>query len=148
MTARNRESGQITLMAIGFAVVLALAVAVVANASNAFLQRRSLASWTDGAVTVAAQHVAHDRLYSGAPVTTLPLSEAAARDAVLDYVARHGLTARFDGFGVDHVTVESAASRVTVELGASVPLMLAGDITNGSASFRVTARSTAMVPFE
>jgi hypothetical protein len=46
------ESGQLTPLVIGFAVIVVLLVAVVANASNAFLHRRSLASWADGAATV------------------------------------------------------------------------------------------------
>lgn len=147
--ARARdESGQTTVLIIGFAVILGLAVAVVVNASNVFLHRRSLMSWADGAVTAAAQQVAHGELYSGSPVSTLPLSETAARQAVTDYAGRHGLTGRFDDFTIASVDVEPGSGRVTVILSAAAPLMLAGDITSGLASFRVTARSTAVAPLE
>jgi uncharacterized protein (DUF111 family) len=142
----RRESGQITLLIIGFALIIALAVAVVANASNVFMQRRSLVSWADGAVTVAAQQVAHSELYGGSRVTTLPLSEAGARQAVADYVGRNGLAARFEDFQVATVAVEAGTGRVTVEFTASVPLMALGEGTAGLTSFTVTARSTAVVP--
>ncbi|NEE03302.1 pilus assembly protein TadG-related protein [Phytoactinopolyspora halotolerans] len=145
---RRRESGQITIMIVGFAVILGLAVAVVANASHLFLQRRALASWADGAVTAAAQHAAHDVLYGGVPLSSLPVSEAAAREAVVDYAARHGLTGRFEEFRVAHVAVDPDARRVTVELQASVSLLVAGDVTAGAGAFTVTARSSAVVPFE
>ncbi|NED96070.1 hypothetical protein G1H11_12200 [Phytoactinopolyspora alkaliphila] len=144
----DRESGQITLLVIGFAVIVALAVAVVANASNVFMQRRSLVSWTDGAVTVAAQQVSHADLYGGSRVSTLPLSEAAARQAVSEYVGRNGLAGQFDGFQVVRVSVEPGSGRVTVEFSASVPLLAAGDVTAGLGSFTVTARSTAVVPLD
>lgn len=142
------ESGQTTVLIIGFAVILGLAVAVVVNASNVFLHRRSLMSWADGAVTVAAQEVAYAELYSGLPAVTLPLSETAARQAVTDYAGRHGLADRFDGFAVASVDVEPETSRVSVTLTAAAPLMLAGDVTEGLTSFRVTARASAVVPLE
>ncbi|WP_129667388.1 pilus assembly protein TadG-related protein [Phytoactinopolyspora endophytica] len=143
----RRESGQITVMIIGFAIILGLVVAVVANASNVFLQRRSLVAWADGAVTAAAQQVAHHSLYSGDPLSSLPLSEAAAQEAVAGYVTRNDLAGQFDDLWVANVSVEPGG-RVTVELGASVPLMIAGDVTSGATSFTVTARSTAVVPLE
>lgn len=142
------ESGQTTILIIGFAVILGLAVAVIVNASNVFLHRRSLMSWADGAVTAAAQQVAHAELYSGAPAATLPLSETAARQAVTDYAGRHELADRFDGFAVASVDVEPGTGRVSVTLSATAPLMLAGDVTDGLTSFRVTARATAVVPLD
>src|SRR5699024_8190055 len=51
------ERGQITVLMIGFAVVLVMFVGVVVNASHVFLERRSLSSWADGAVTTATQQV-------------------------------------------------------------------------------------------
>ncbi|NDL58606.1 pilus assembly protein TadG-related protein [Phytoactinopolyspora mesophila] len=144
----RQEAGQITVLIIGLAIILGLAVAVIVNASNVFLERRSLASWADGAVTAAAQQVSHTHLYGGESVRTLPLSEAAARQAVADYAVRTNLTSRLDDFAIVDVAVESGSGRVTVELAASTPFMLAGDLTSGLTSFRVTARSTAVVPLE
>ena len=68
MPRRGRDDGQITLMIIGFVMIIVLAVGVVANASKAFVYRRSLASWADGAAIAAAQSVAEDVVYAGETV--------------------------------------------------------------------------------
>src|SRR5690625_293770 len=81
------ERGQITVLMIGFAVVLVMFVGVVVNASHLFLERRSLSSWADGAVTTATQQVAYDRIYGEGRLERLPVSETAARAAVIGYVA-------------------------------------------------------------
>ncbi len=140
---RGDEAGQLTLMIIGFALILTLAVAVVVNASNVFLQRRSLSSWADGAVVIAAQNLAYEELYSGVPLANLPIAEASARDAVADYVVENDLSGRFRGFRVTSVAVDPATGRITVALAASVPLVL----VDGLGSVPVTADATAVAPF-
>ncbi|AYY12083.1 hypothetical protein EF847_04510 [Actinobacteria bacterium YIM 96077] len=144
----GQESGQITLMILGFVVVLALTVAVVANASHLFLQRRSLTSWADGAVTAAAQSAAHESLYGGTTGSMLPLSEAAARRAVANYIEINDVGDRFDDFAVVHVGVDPPGHRVTVELTASASLIGPDEIIGGRAAVSVTARASARVPFE
>jgi uncharacterized membrane protein len=144
---RRDESGQLTPLIIGFVVIVLLAVAVVANASNAFLHRRSLASWADGAATAAAQHVAEQVVYTGRLDETLPVAQDEARAAVLDYVARHGLAERFDAFDVVTVSVDDATGAVTVELSSRVPLLWASEAMPGFAGgIPITARTTAISP--
>ena len=46
---RDEERGQATVLIIGFAVVLAMAVAMVVDASAAYLQRQGLDTLADGA---------------------------------------------------------------------------------------------------
>ena len=87
-------------MIIWIVVIVVLAVGVVANASKAFVHRRSLASWADGAAIVAAQYAAEDAIYAGPAVDELPISASRTRDAVADYVSRNGLRQRFEGFDV------------------------------------------------
>ncbi|HEX6234996.1 MAG TPA: pilus assembly protein TadG-related protein [Jiangellaceae bacterium] len=140
------ESGQLTPLIIGFAVIVLLAVAVVANASNTFLHRRSLVSWSDGAATVAAQQVAEQAVYAGRLGETLPFAQDAARAAVLDYVARHDLAERFDKFSVVTVTVDGTTGAVTVEFAARVPLILATETSGFGGGVTVTARTTAVSP--
>src|ERR671910_441992 len=94
------------------------------NASKAFVHRRSLASWADGAAIVAAQYAAEDAIYAGPAVDELPISASRTRDAVADYVSRNGLRQRFEGFDVA-VTVDPSTATVTVEFAARVPLILA-----------------------
>jgi uncharacterized membrane protein len=140
-TPRRTDSGQITLMIIGFVMIVVLAVGVVANASKAFVYRRSLASWADGAAVAAAQQVAENALYAGPAVEELPISSAGARNAVADYVSRNGLAQRFEGFAVA-VTVDAGTARVTVEFAARVPLVLAGD----AVGIPISAEATATAP--
>ena len=143
MPRRGRDDGQITLMIIGFVMIIVLAVGVVANASKAFVYRRSLASWADGAAIAAAQSVAEDVVYAGETVEVLPISAADARRVVDEYVTRNGLADRFDDLSVA-VGVDPAAATVTVEFGVRVPLVLSGD----AAGIPVSAAATATAPLE
>jgi hypothetical protein len=141
------ESGQLTPLIIGFAVIVVLTVTVVANASNAFLHRRSLTSWADGAATAATQQVAEHVVYTGRLGETLPVAEDEARAAVLDYVGRYGLAERFDQFAVVTVSVDGTTGAVTVEFAARVPLVWASETTSGfGGGIPVTARTTAVSP--
>ncbi|MGH8776459.1 MAG: pilus assembly protein TadG-related protein [Jiangellaceae bacterium] len=135
------EGGQITLLIIGFVLIAVLAVAVVANASKAFVYRRSLASWADGAAVTAAQSVAEEAIYAGPRVDELPLSGDAVEVAVADYVARNGLPDRFEDFAAS-VDVGDDGATVTVELSARVSFVLGGD--DGGIS--IIADATATVP--
>ena len=143
MPRRCRDDGQITLMIIGFVMIIVLAVGVVANASKAFVYRRSLASWADGAAIAAAQSVAEDVVYAGETVEVLPISAADARRVVDEYVTRNGLADRFDDLSVA-VGVDPEAATVTVEFGVRVPLVLSGD----AAGIPVSAAATATAPLE
>lgn len=139
MRARD-ESGQLTILVIGFATIAVLVVGVVVNASHAFLQRRSLASWADGAVTAAAQSVSYGDLYAGGVADSVPLDEADARAAVADYAARNDLGGRFDDFRVERVDVDATTGRVSVEVAADVPLVL----MEGAAAVTITAEASAI----
>jgi uncharacterized membrane protein len=143
MGRRGSEDGQITVLIIGFVMIVVLAVGVVANASKAFVYRRSLASWADGAAIAAAQSVAEDVLYAGPEVDELPIAAAEARRVVGEYVARNGLRRRFDDLRVE-VGVDQAASTVTVEFAVRVPLLLSGD----TAGIPVAASASATAPLD
>lgn len=141
MRRTTGERGQITLLMIGLAVVLVMLVGVVVNVSHVFLERRALASWADGAVTTATQQVAYDGIYGDRELDHLPISEAAARDAVVAYAAANGLGERFAGFRVAGVAVD--AGRVTVSFAATVPLVGIGGVAPPVA---LTAEASATVP--
>jgi uncharacterized membrane protein len=143
MSRRRQDDGQITLMIIGFVMIVVLAIGVVANASKAFVYRRSLSSWADGAAIAAAQSVAEDVVYAGETVEVLPISAVDARRVVDEYVIRNRLADRFDDLSVA-VGVDPAAATVTVEFGVRVPLVLSGD----AAGIPVSAAATATAPLE
>jgi hypothetical protein len=143
MSRRGQDDGQITLMIIGFVMIVVLAVGVVANAAKVFVYRRSLASWADGAAIAAAQSVAEDVVYAGGTVEVLPISATGARRVVDDYVDRNRLADRFEDLHVA-VGIDPAAATVTVEFGVRVPLVLSGD----AAGLPVSAAATATAPLE
>ena len=71
MTRCRDERGQTTVLIVGFAVVLMMAVAMVVNASAAYLQRQSLDNLADGAALMAADAGAEgDDVYAGGLATT------------------------------------------------------------------------------
>jgi uncharacterized membrane protein len=143
MSRRRQDDGQITLMIIGFVMIVVLAIGVVANASKAFVYRRSLSSWADGAAIAAAQSLAEDVVYAGETVEVLPISAVDARRVVDEYVIRNRLADRFDDLSVA-VGVDPAAATVTVEFGVRVPLVLSGE----AAGIPVSAAATATAPLE
>ena len=143
--ALNRsERGQLTPMLIGFMVIVLVAVVVVANASKAFLYRRSLASWADGAAIAAAQEVADAAIYSGEFGDVLPLASGEAGGEVGEYVSRHGLAGRFDEFAVVDVSVSDDGA-VTVQLSARMEFVWAVGTDTG---LTMTASASAIAPIE
>ena len=91
----------------------------------------------------AAQNVAEDVVYTGPVLDKLPISPAGARGAVADYVARHGLTERFDQFDTS-VIVDPTASTVTVAFRARMPFALAGEF----GGVTIGAEATATAPLD
>lgn len=139
---REGEQGQLTLLVIGFAAILLVLVAVVVDASQAVLLRRALASLADGAVLAAVQAASERTLYTHGPGATLPLDPAAARAAVVDYLAgaESGIT------DLRLVEVAVAQGRVTVVLSAPADLPLTNTVTGQFQGTAVTARASATAP--
>jgi uncharacterized membrane protein len=133
------EKGQITLLVIGFAVILLALIAVVVDASQVVLLRRSLSSLADGAALAAAQSLAEDALYSGRAVETLPLDPAGARSVVVAYLSQAGAD-------VTLVDVAVADDTVSVAVAARADLPLVGSVTQAFQGTTVTARATARSP--
>lgn len=109
---RTDDRGTITVMTLGFFVVLGLLAAVVINASDAFLERRELDNLADGAALAAADGLDADAFYTGGEVTVDP---AQAQRLVAAYVA--GSDARV-------VSVRTTDGRVSVRLERSIQLAL------------------------
>jgi len=119
------QAGQATIMIIGFAFVLAMAIAVVVDASAAYLQRQGLDTVADGAALRGADLGATGReVYTdGVSGQRLDLTTEAARAAVRDYLASSGAYAEYPGLSFS-VDVDRAASRVTVRVRAPLELPL------------------------
>lgn len=133
------ERGHISLLIIGFATILLGLVAVVVDASQVVLLRRSLASVADGAALAGAQSLAVHPLYAGQSVGSLPIDAARARQSVVSYLA---------ATDVDLTAIDVAVDgdRVTVEVASRARLPLVGIVTTAFDGTVVTARASARSP--
>ncbi len=112
-TKHGREGGQVTVVSIGFFVLLGLLMVVVVNASSAFVERQRLDGLADGAALAAADALDGATFYSTGTVAVDP---AAARRRAAEHVA----TAP----GVRVVAVHLDGRTVTVRLARDVNLPL------------------------
>lgn len=135
----SQERGQITLLVIGFAAILVSLVAVVVDASQVVLLRRSLSSVADGAALAAAQSIGERAFYSGQTPDALPLDPSAARAAVAEHLSGVDLDLRVVEVSVD-------GDRVTVAVAAAADLPLVGAVTSAFEGTMVTARASARSP--
>jgi hypothetical protein len=137
------ELGQGTLMIVGLAIVLAMMVAVVTDASAAYLQRQGLDSLADGAALTAADAGASGaESYGSGLEAELHLDLDTARAAVADYLRRIGAFAKYPGLTAD-VTVDSSAQRVLVAVHAPIRLPL--HVPGSPDRADIGARSSASV---
>ena len=122
---RREEDGQATLMIVGFAFVLMMAIAMVVDASAAYLQRQRLDTVADGAALRGADLGATGReVYTGGvPADRLDLTADAVRAGVHEYLAASGAYAEYPGLSFT-VDVDRATSSVTVHVRAPLDLPL------------------------
>lgn len=80
----SRERGTVTVMTIGFLVLLGLLTVVVVNSSAAFLERQRLNNLADGAALAAADGLDEAGFYADRDVVLDPNE---ARRLVNDYLA-------------------------------------------------------------
>lgn len=136
------EQGSVTLLIIGFASILLMAIVVVIDASSAYLQRQGLDNLADGAALYGADLGATDVYANGVDAARLGQEEAAVEAAVRDYLVRAGAGRKFPGIDVG-VRVDPIGRSVTVQLRA--PLALPLRIPGSPGRTTVGASSTAAV---
>ena len=103
--AQRDDRGSITVMTIGFLVVIGLLAVVVINVSAAFLERQRLDNLADGAALAAADGLSRDVFYREGEVT---LDDRQARELIARYVGGSD--------GVRVVRVSTDAEQVSVRL--------------------------------
>lgn len=142
---RRDESGQATVMIVGFAFVLLIGIAMVIDASAAYLQRQGLDTVADGAALRGADLGATGReVYTGGvPSGRLDLTSDAIRAAVHDYLVRSGAYANYPGLSFD-VSVDRATSSVTVRVQAPLDLPLTVPGSPGVASIGATGSAVVV----
>ena len=123
MRRRRGERGQTTIFIVGLAVVLLMTVAVVVDASAAFLRRQGLDTLADGAALAGADAGASGRdvYVNGVDPERLELFADSARAGVEDYLQRSGAHRRFPGLTYV-VRVDPATRSVSVVVRAPLEL--------------------------
>lgn len=136
------ETGQVSVIIIGFAVVILLLVVVVLDASAAYLKRQDLDSLADGAALHGADRAAQGaEVYAGGlDEGDLELSPREARVAVSAYLAEVGAPRAHPGLRW-RVTVRDERIVVRISAPADLPLQLPGTEVDPT----VTATGAAVV---
>ena len=136
------ERGQTTVLIIGLATFLAMTIALVVDASAAYLQRQGLDNLADGAALYGADLGSTDVYANGVDAVRLAQEETAVEAAVRDYLRRADAGEKYPGIDVG-VRVDPIGRSVTVLLEAPLDLPLA--IPGSPDSPTVAASSTAAV---
>jgi uncharacterized membrane protein len=111
------ERGQTSVLIIGLAVVIAMLVGVVVDASAAYLRRQGLDSLADGAALAGADGVHGREVYQGGLAAHARIDPATARVLVADYLRAAGAAAKYPGLAYAvTATEESVVVRVTAPL--------------------------------
>ena len=139
---RRGDQGSVTLLIIGFASILLMAIVVVIDASAAYLQRQGLDNLADGAALYGADLGSTDVYANGVDAARLAQEEAAVEAAVREYLVRAGAGRKYPGIDVG-VRINAAGRSVTVLLRAPLDLPLA--IPGSPSRPVVGASSTAAV---
>lgn len=127
-------------MIIGFVIVLVMMVAVVVDASAAYLRRQSLSSLADGAALAAADGIEGEQVYRSGLDERGAVDPDRARALVAEYLSSAGAQARYPGL---RTAVVASGDRVVVRLGA--PLDLPLPLPGVTGEPLVTAESASVV---
>jgi hypothetical protein len=115
------EGGTITVLVVGFVVVLGLLTAVVVDASAAYLRRQSVNGLADGAALAAADGARGRAVYERGLGERAPIDPVVARAAVAEYLRSAGAGATYPGLSWQ---VTATRTAVTVRLSAPLDLPL------------------------
>src|SRR4051812_37097761 len=139
---RRDEHGQTTVLIIGFAVVAMLMVAVVVDASAAYLRRSGLDSVADGAALAAAEGLEGSQVYTGRLGRRARSDPGRARRFVADSLRDTGAASRYPGLSY---TVEAGTDRVVVHVTSPLDLPLTPPGWDTSAVIAGSAASVVVV---
>ena len=125
MPAEREERGSTIPVIIGFALLLVILIAVVVDATAAYLRRQSLDSLADGAALQGADLGARGLEAYTSELTGDRLRETrdAAAQAVSSYLREVGAYGRYPGLRA-RVSVDPGSRAVEVVLSATVDLPL------------------------
>jgi Flp pilus assembly protein TadG len=134
------EHGSITPLVIGFALIVGVLVAVVVDASAAYLRRQGLNSVADAAALAATDGLQGDRVYTHGLDDRAAIDPAAARRYVEEYLRSSGATARYPG-----LTWAVSTTATTVLVRVAAPLDLPLRVPGVAENVTVTGDAAAVV---
>lgn len=143
--SRRDERGSTIPLIMGLATVLLMGIALVINASAAYLQRQSLDTLADGAALRGADLGAAGVYGEGLSVDRLLQEKGAVEKVVIAYLQSVGADQTYPGLDVD-ARVNFSDRSVTVTLSAPVDLPLR--IPGSPSQPVVGASSTAAVTIQ
>jgi putative Flp pilus-assembly TadE/G-like protein len=141
MRTGRDDHGQVTVMIVGFFLVLGLLTAVVVDASAAYLRNQSLNSLADGAALAAVDGIEGEQVYHGDLDDLAELDPELAEQYVEQYLIDVGA---FDAYPGLERSVELHDARAVVELSA--PLRLPLTPPGWDDSTGITGEASAVVP--
>jgi hypothetical protein len=130
------------VLIIGFAVVVAMTIVVVVDASAAYLRRQALNTLADGAALSAVDGVREEQVYLGGLGDTAVVDPAAAAQRVQAYLASSGAFGSYPGL---RHTVQVEGDRVVVRIVAPLELPFGVPGTASTADIGATAAAVATV---
>lgn len=134
------ERGSMTPLIIGFTVVVALVVAVVVDASAAYLRRQGLNATADAAALAATDGLQGEQVYTQGLGRRAQIDPTAARQYVAAYLAASGASQRFPG--LSH-SVRTTGDTVIVSLAAPTDLPLR--VPGVGEQVRITGEAASVV---
>lgn len=138
----RRECGSITPLIIGFALLVAVLVAVAVDASAAYLRRQGVNSVADAAALAATDGLQGDQVYTHGLDDRAVIDPAAARRYVEDYLRSSGALDHYPGLSW-FVTTSATTVVVRVATPLDLPLRVPG--VGESASVTGTAAAVVVV---
>ena len=114
------ESGQITVLIIGYVLLGLLLTSVVAAVSTVYIEHKKLLSMADGASVAAADSYTLGQMETKAETPSAVLNGGRVRAVVTDYLTQNNAFTRFDGLAVEPSTGSTDGSTAVVVLSAAV----------------------------
>jgi hypothetical protein len=139
---RRGARGQTTVLIVGLAVVAIMMVAVVVDASAAYLRRAGLDSLADGAALAAADGVEGRQVYEGGLGERAEIDPEAARRYVTEYLVATGAARRFPGLTYG---VQTGTDRIVVHLRSPLDLPISPAGWDSRPTISATAASVVVV---
>lgn len=142
-SARGDESGQLTILIIGYTVLCLLIAGVVMGVSAVHIEHKKLVSAADGAAKAAADSftIADTTQEGGSPAAELGAERV--RMAVNRYLDQDETRSRFERFAIESATGSPDGRSAHVTLSAVARLPLVGGLFEDGVQIRATSTARA-----